>query len=48
MLPPLGGRNSVTMRYLRHFNLLYVEPFEAESLTRIFTNILEWYFISQS
>ena len=28
MLPPIGGRNVVTMRYIRHFNLLYVEPFE--------------------
>ena len=24
MLPPTGGRNVVTMRYLRHFSLLYV------------------------
>lgn len=28
MLPPTGGRNVVTMRYIRHFNLLYVEPFD--------------------
>ena len=44
MLPPTGGRNVVTMRYLRHFMLLYVEPFEADSLVRIFSNVLEWYF----
>jgi dynein heavy chain, axonemal len=24
MLPPSGGGNSVSMRYLRHFNMLYV------------------------
>jgi len=47
MLPPTGGRNAVTMRYLRHFNLLYVEPFEEESLKLIFTNILEWYIQGQ-
>jgi dynein heavy chain len=44
MLPPTGGRNVVTMRYLRHYMLLYVEPFEADSLVRIFSNVLEWYF----
>ena len=46
MLPPSGGRNSVTNRYLRHYNLLYAQPFEQDSLLRIFTNILEWYFIN--
>ena len=46
MLPPTGGRNVVTMRYLRHFNLIYVEPFDNESLFKIFGNILEWYFIN--
>lgn len=44
MLPLIGGRNTVTMRYLRHFNLLYVEPFERESLMKIFGSILDWYF----
>ena len=24
MLPSVGGRNVVTMRYLRHYNLIYV------------------------
>ena len=46
MLPPIGGRNVVTMRYLRHYNLIYVEPFDNDSLFKIFGNILEWYFIS--
>ncbi|KAM3134228.1 hypothetical protein pb186bvf_013648 [Paramecium bursaria] len=44
MLPPTGGRNVVTMRYLRHYHLLYVEPFEGDSLRRIFQNVLEWYY----
>ena len=46
MLPPIGGRNVVTMRYLRHFNLIYVEPFDNDSLFKIFGSILEWYFIN--
>jgi len=48
MLPQSGGRNTVTMRYLRHYMLLYVEPFERDSLTRIFSNILEWYYSSHA
>ena len=40
MLPPIGGRNTVTMRYLRHYNLIYVEPFDNDSLSKIFGNIL--------
>jgi len=47
MLPPAGGRNSVTMRYLRHFNLLYVQPFDEDSLLRIFNSVIEWYFNTQ-
>lgn len=46
MLPPIGGRNFVTMRYMRHYNLIYVEPFDNDSLFKIFGNILEWYFIN--
>lgn len=48
MLPPGGSGKDVTLRYLRHFNLLYVEPFEEGSLSRIFSNILEWYFMNLS
>lgn len=47
MLPPSGGGNTVTMRYLRHFNLLYVQAFDEDSLLRIFNNIIEWYFNMQ-
>jgi dynein heavy chain len=46
MLPSVGGRNVVTMRYLRHYNLIYVEPFEADSLVKIFGSVLEWYFMN--
>jgi dynein heavy chain len=40
MLPPTGGRNVPTMRYFRHYNLIYVEPFDNDSLSKIFGNIL--------
>ena len=40
----LPSGTQVTMRYLRYFQLLYVQPFESESLNRIFTNIMEWYY----
>jgi dynein heavy chain len=32
MQPPGGGRNTITRRYLRHYALLYVPPFEKDSL----------------
>lgn len=46
MLPSIGGRNVVSMRYLRHYNLIYVEPFDGDSLVKIFGNVLEWYFVN--
>uniref|UniRef100_K3WBA0 Uncharacterized protein n=1 Tax=Globisporangium ultimum (strain ATCC 200006 / CBS 805.95 / DAOM BR144) TaxID=431595 RepID=K3WBA0_GLOUD len=44
MGPPGGGRNNVTPRLLRHFNLLCFSEFDDATLTRIFTTILSWYF----
>lgn len=46
MGPPGGGRNHVTPRLLRHFNLLCFSEFDDGTLTRIFTTILNWYFTS--
>ena len=43
MLPPGGGRNTPSMRYMRHFSLLYVPPFDNGSLKRIFSNVLDWF-----
>ena len=48
MGPPGGGRNSITQRYIRHFNVIYIEPYSQESLTYIFTNVMEWFFLINS
>ena len=46
MGPPSQGRNSITQRYCRHFNILYAAPFSDESMVKIFSNVLEWYFMN--
>jgi dynein heavy chain len=38
------GRNTITSRYIRHFNTIYCEPYSAESLSQIFSTILDWMF----
>jgi len=45
-MTPTGGKTTVSMRYLRHFNTVYLEPFSPHSLQRIFENILDWYFMN--
>eukprot|EP00930_Biecheleria_cincta_P008307 TRINITY_DN10972_c0_g1_i1.p1 TRINITY_DN10972_c0_g1~~TRINITY_DN10972_c0_g1_i1.p1 ORF type:complete len:3080 (-),score=708.03 TRINITY_DN10972_c0_g1_i1:231-8642(-) len=40
MCPPGGGKNDVTDRYSRHFNLVFVTPFDEESLARIFVTVV--------
>ena len=44
MGPPGGGRTFVTPRLLRHLNLVSLANFDDETLTRIFSTILKWYF----
>lgn len=43
----LPSGNQITLRFLRHFNTFYVAPFDKFSLTKIFSSILDWYFLSQ-
>eukprot|EP00741_Cyanophora_paradoxa_P007767 tig00001206_g7515.t1 len=43
MGPPGGGRNPVTQRYLRHYNLVGFTVQNDESLGRIFSCIVDWY-----
>jgi len=43
MGPPGGGRNPVTNRYTRHFNIISLTPQADESLLLIFSEIMDWY-----
>ncbi|KAL2642111.1 hypothetical protein R1flu_009698 [Riccia fluitans] len=43
MGPAGGGRNSVTPRYIRHFNVLSILDFDDSNLSTIFTTIMDWW-----
>lgn len=47
MQPP-GGQKTITNRYVRHYNVIYVEPYSDESLKSIFGSIMEWNFMAQT
>jgi dynein heavy chain len=42
--PPGGGRNALTPRLVRHFNLLWIPQLSKEGMQRIFINILSGFF----
>jgi len=45
MGPPGGGRNAISPRYVRHFNVIYIEPYSQESMNYIFNNVMDWLFL---
>ena len=44
MGPPGGSRQIVTQRFLRHFNLISMLPFHDDTMTKIFSTIMDGYF----
>jgi dynein heavy chain len=44
MGPPSQGRNKISLRCSRHFNILYAEPYSANSMKFIFTTMMDWFF----
>lgn len=44
MGPPGGGRNDITGRMTRHLNVISIDSFSDDTMTKIFTSISDWHF----
>ncbi|CAD8045721.1 unnamed protein product [Paramecium sonneborni] len=45
MQPASGGRDQVSKRYLRYFNLLYIGGFDNQSISNILLVFVDWVFL---
>ncbi len=43
-----GSSNVISARYTSHFNAIYVAPSSSESMSYIFTNIMDWMFLKNA
>ena len=43
MCPLAGGKNSVTPRFSRHFNIISNNNFDKEVMERIYGKVMEWH-----
>lgn len=44
MGPPGGGRNHITSRFVRWFNVIGIDSFDEKTMTKIFSDIMSWHF----
>ena len=44
MGPPGGGRNDITGRFTRHLNVISICSFDDNTMSKIFTSIVDWHF----
>lgn len=44
MGPPGGGRNDITSRFTRHLQIVSIDEFDDNTMSRIFTTISDWHF----
>lgn len=44
MGPPGGGRNDISDRFTRHTNIISIDSFDDNTMTKIFTSIVDWHF----
>ncbi|XP_022235690.1 dynein heavy chain 3, axonemal-like, partial [Limulus polyphemus] len=44
MGPPGGGRNDISGRFTRHLNVVAIDSFDDQTLTKIFSSVVDWHF----